>query len=410
MQQTPKANRLHIAIFGRRNVGKSSLINALANQDLALVTPVPGTTADPVYKSMELPALGPVVFIDTAGIDDEGSLGELRVKKTREALSQADLALLVFSGENQDLALEEEWLKQLREQQPPLPVIGVLNKIDLFPADPEKLKKRLSLPVVPVSAKSKENLERLRQAIEKEAPKDYERASIVGDLLPAQSTVVLVTPQDIQAPKGRLILPQVQTIRDLLDHRMITLIVQETELEKAMQILSTKARLVITDSQIFHQVKEIVPREIPLTSFSILMARYKGDLPTLAAGARAIGLLEPGDQVLIAEACTHHPLEQDLARAKLPFWLQKKVGGPLDIQVAAGRDFPEDLSPYRLVIHCAGCMFNRKQMLQRIAQARRQKVPITNYGVTIAYLNNILDRALEIFAGGADRSSPSRRE
>jgi [FeFe] hydrogenase H-cluster maturation GTPase HydF len=294
MQQTPKANRLHIAIFGRRNVGKSSLINALANQDLALVTPVPGTTADPVYKSMELPALGPVVFIDTAGIDDEGSLGELRVKKTREALSQADLALLVFSGENQDLALEEEWLKQLREQQPPLPVIGVLNKIDLFPADPEKLKKRLSLPVVPVSAKSKENLERLRQAIEKEAPKDYERASIVGDLLPAQSTVVLVTPQDIQAPKGRLILPQVQTIRDLLDHRMITLIVQETELEKAMQILSTKARLVITDSQIFHQVKEIVPREIPLTSFSILMARYKGDLPTLAAGARAIGLLEPG--------------------------------------------------------------------------------------------------------------------
>ena len=289
-------------------------------------------------------------------------------------------------------------------------MIGVLNKIDLFPADPEKLKKRLSLPVVPVSAKSKENLERLRQAIEKEAPKDYERASIVGDLLPAQSTVVLVTPQDIQAPKGRLILPQVQTIRDLLDHRMITLIVQETELEKAMQILSTKARLVITDSQIFHQVKEIVPREIPLTSFSILMARYKGDLPTLAAGARAIGLLEPGDRVLIAEACTHHPLEQDLARAKLPFWLQKKVGGPLDIQVAAGRDFPEDLSPYRLVIHCAGCMFNRKQMLQRIAQARRQKVPITNYGVTIAYLNNILDRALEIFAGGADRSSPSRRE
>ena len=256
-----------------------------------------------------------MVFIDTAGIDDEGSLGELRVKKTREALSQADLALLVFSGENQDLALEEEWLKQLREQQPPLPVIGVLNKIDLFPADPEKLKKRLSLPVVPVSAKKQRKLGTLRQAIEKEAPKDYERASIVGDLLPAQSTVVLVTPQDIQAPKGRLILPQVQTIRDLLDHRMITLIVQETELEKAMQILSTKARLVITDSQIFHQVKEIVPREIPLTSFSILMAHIKGIYP-LWLRVPGPSPSRAGDRVLIRSL---YPSSlEDLAQVKLP--------------------------------------------------------------------------------------------
>ncbi|HHX49852.1 MAG TPA: [FeFe] hydrogenase H-cluster maturation GTPase HydF, partial [Clostridia bacterium] len=345
MQETPKANRLHIAIFGRRNAGKSSLINALAGQELALVSPVPGTTADPVYKAMELSPLGPVVLIDTAGLDDEGSMGELRVKKTRETLNQADLALLVFSGESKDLTVEEKWLEQLQEHQPSLPVVGILNKIDLFPADPKELEKILSIPIVPISAKTRENLEQLRQSIQHHAPKGFERASIVGDLLPAQSTVVLVTPQDTQAPKGRLILPQVQTIRDLLDHRMITLILKETELKKGLEAFSQKPRLVITDSQIFQYVKEIVPLEIPLTSFSILMARYKGDLPTLAAGARAISLLQPGDRVLIAEACTHHPLEQDIAREKLPSWMQKKVGGPLEIRVVAGRDFPEDLTP-----------------------------------------------------------------
>ena len=394
MFDTPLSNRLHIAIFGRRNSGKSSLINALTGQDIALVSDTKGTTTDPVYKSMELLPIGPVVFIDTAGLDDTGELGIKRIQKTKEVMDKTDLALLLLTGDTDNFSFEMEWYKNLIDKN--IPVIGVINKIDENDCDLSDFK-NFKLPFVKVSAKNRTNINELKKAIFNNAPMDFEKSTIVGDIVKPKDTVLLVAPQDLQAPKGRLILPQVQVIRDLLDNSTVVITVKDTELELSLSILSKKPDLVITDSQVFKKVNDILPSDVPLTSFSILMARYKGDLKTFVDGAKAIDKLQPGDKVLIAEACTHHPLKNDIAREKLPRWLEAKAGGKLDIKVLAGCDFPEDLSMYKIIIHCGACMFNRKQLLSRISSALGQNVPITNYGVAIAHLNGILDRVTKVF-------------
>jgi [FeFe] hydrogenase H-cluster maturation GTPase HydF len=395
MQQTPNSNRLHIAIFGKRNVGKSSLINALTGQDIALVSDVAGTTTDPVYKAMELLPIGPVVIIDTAGLDDKGEIGQLRVKKTKEVMDKTDLALLVIDGDDRDLSFEKEWYEDLKKRK--IPVVGVVNKIDKGDTDLERIQRVLDIAFVKVSAKDKVNISELKKAIMAMAPQDFEKSTIVGDIVKPKARVIVVAPQDIQAPKGRLILPQVQIIRDLLDNDAMALVVKDSELQDVLASLKDKPHLVITDSQVFKKVNSIIPKDVPLTSFSILMARYKGDLHTLVKGARAIDTLKPGDKVLIAEACTHHPLEGDIGREKLPIWIQEKVGGKLDITVCAGSGFPEDLSGYKLVVHCGACMFNRQQFMSRIKNANMQELPITNFGIAIAHINGILDRVLSAF-------------
>ncbi|QCX33361.1 [FeFe] hydrogenase H-cluster maturation GTPase HydF [Caloramator sp. E03] len=393
MFDTPIANRLHIAIFGKRNAGKSSLINALTNQEISLVSDTAGTTTDPVYKAMELLPIGPVVFIDTAGLDDVGELGELRVKKTKAVMEKTDLALLVLTGD-EDTKLEEEYLLELKQKS--IPVVGVVNKIDEKDADVKKLEERFKISFVKVSAKDRINIDELKNAIFENAPMDFERSTIVGDVVKPKDCILLVAPQDIQAPKGRLILPQVQVIRDLLDNDAVVTIIKDSELKEALNNLS-KIDLVITDSQVFKYVNETIPKDMPLTSFSILMARYKGDLKTFIEGAKAIDNLKEGDEVLIAESCTHHPLRGDIGREKLPKWLEERVKGKINIKVKAGADFEENLSKYKLIIHCGACMFNRKQMMSRIIKAKENNVPITNYGIAIAYMNGILDRVVEIF-------------
>lgn len=395
MLDTPKANRLHIAVFGKRNAGKSSIVNALTNQSISLVSDIPGTTTDPVFKSMELLPLGPVVIIDTAGLDDEGDLGELRIQKTLEVMDRTDLALLVFTGENKNLSMELQWHKELKNRK--VPMIGVINKIDVADVDLNIYKESFDMPFVRISANSRINITGLKEAIVENAPTDFEIPTIIGDLLNPKATVVLVAPQDIQAPKGRLILPQVQVIRDVLDNDCMALTVKDTELQDILGTLNKKPDLVITDSQVFKKVNEILPKDVPLTSFSILMARYKGNLQMFVEGAKAIKNLKPGDKVLIGEACTHHALKGDIAREKLPLWLNAKVGGELNIEVKSGIDFPEDLSQYKLVIHCGSCMFTRKQLMSRLIRAEEQKVPMTNFGVAIAEINGILDRVVSMF-------------
>ena len=395
MQQTPNANRLHIAIFGKRNVGKSSLINALTAQDIALVSDLAGTTTDPVYKAMELLPIGPVVIIDTAGLDDEGEIGELRIKKTKEVMDKTDLALLVIDGNGGELSFEKEWYEDLKKRK--IPVVGVINKIDKNEVSLEDIQKVIDIAFVKVSAKDKLNIDGLKKAIMAAAPEDFEKSTIVGDIVKPKARVLVVAPQDIQAPKGRLILPQVQIIRDLLDNDAMALVVKDSELEDILASLKDKPDLVITDSQVFKKVNAIIPKDVPLTSFSILMARYKGDLSSLVKGARAIDTLKAGDKVLIAEACTHHPLEGDIGREKLPIWLQEKVGGKLDITVCAGSSFPENISEYKLIIHCGACMFNRQQLMSRIKKANMEELPITNFGIAIAHINGILDRVLSAF-------------
>lgn len=395
MLDTPKANRLHIAVFGKRNAGKSSLVNALTNQSLSLVSDTPGTTTDPVDKAMELLPLGPVVIIDTAGLDDTGTLGELRIKKTREVMNKTDLALLLFTADSKDYAMEEEWYRELNSKN--IPVIGVINKIDIQQASDEDLRLPFPIPFVSISAKEKIHMGTLKEAIVKYAPTDFEREAIVGDILKPKAKVVLVAPQDIQAPKGRLILPQVQVIRDLLDNDAMALTVKDTELEDMLAALKDKPDLVITDSQIFKKVNAMIPEDIPLTSFSILMARYKGSLELFVKGAEAIDSLKEGDKVLIAEACTHHALKNDIAREKLPRWLQEAANCQLQIEVSTGADFPEDLQSYKLVVHCGACMFNRKQLMSRLIKCETLGVPITNFGTAIAKINGILKRVTSMF-------------
>lgn len=395
MQTTPRGNRLHIALFGRRNVGKSSIINAITSQEIALVSPIPGTTTDPVFKAMEIPPLGPVVLIDTAGLDDEGSLGELRVKRSRQILQQAEMVLVVLEAGCPLTVQEREFLLLCKEKK--LPVVAAVNKIDQqeFVADLAKQLKELAIPAVPVSALTGEGITALKIALIQAAPADWDERPLVGDLLEPGEVAVLVVPIDKAAPKGRLILPQVQTLRDLLDHNALAVVCKEDKLQSALQ--GRKVRIVITDSQVFAKVEAQTPPDVLLTSFSILFARQKGDLLTLAAGAKAIEQLRPGDKVLVSEACTHHRIEDDIGRVKLPRLLERKVGGKLQFAFSSGGSFPEELPAYKLILHCGGCMINRRAMLSRIAQAREAGVPIVNYGVAIAHLLGILPRALSPF-------------
>ncbi|BBK78374.1 MULTISPECIES: [FeFe] hydrogenase H-cluster maturation GTPase HydF [Clostridium] len=391
MYNTPKSNRLHISIFGKRNAGKSSLINALTNQSLSVVSEIPGTTTDPVSKSMELLPLGPIVLIDTAGLDDNGLLGELRIEKTLKVIEKTDLGVLVFDACSNDLKNELTWYADLEKKK--IPTIGVINKIDLCNDNCKLIKSNFNIPFVEISAKEKINISGLKKLLIDNAPIDFEMPTILGDIVNPKDKVVLVAPQDIQAPKGRLILPQVQIIRDILDNDALALTVKDTELLDILDSLKDEPSLIITDSQMFRKVNELIPEHLKLTSFSILMARYKGDLDLFINGAKVINSLKPNDKILIAESCTHHALKGDIAREKLPLLLEKKVGGKLNIVNITGVDFPDNLSEYKLIIHCGACMFTRRQLLSRLEHVKEQNIPITNFGVALAELNGILDRS-----------------
>jgi [FeFe] hydrogenase H-cluster maturation GTPase HydF len=397
MRNTPKGFRLHIGIFGRRNVGKSSLLNALTRQQVSIVSDVAGTTTDPVEKPMELLPVGPVLFIDTAGIDDVGALGELRVARTLQVFDRTDVGIIVLEA-GQWGPFEEGMLDELGRRE--TPVIVVSNKADLAPPPAELAArlKGLKVPLVATVASRGEGILDLREALIRTAPEEFINApAIIGDLVPAGELVVLVVPIDLEAPKGRLILPQVQAIRDCLDVDAYCMVVKERELRDALDRLKRPPRLVVTDSQGFLKVAGDTPPDVPLTSFSICFARYKGDLPEFVRGAMAIDSLSPGDHVLVAEACSHHPIGEDIGRVKIPRWLMQYVGGKLDVTSVQGHDFPEDLSPYKLVVHCGACMWNRREMLSRIIRCRKAGVPITNYGLTIAYSLGIFERALSPF-------------
>jgi len=397
LPRAPKSFRLHIAFFGRRNVGKSSLLNAITRQQVSIVSPQAGTTTDPVEKPMELLPLGPVLFIDTAGLDDTGILGDLRVAKTRQVFDRTDLGVLVAEaglwGEYEDLILSELEARKI-------PVVVVFNKIDAAPAQPDVLAtlEKRKIKTVPVSALTGAGIADFRQALLDTAPADFvNNPAILGDLVGPGEMAVLVVPIDKEAPKGRLILPQVQSIRDLLDSDAYCLVVKERELKSALARLKAPPKLVVTDSQAFLKVAADTPRDVPLTSFSILFSRFKGDLITQVQGALAIETLKTGDRILIAEACSHHPIGEDIGRVKIPRWLTQYVGGKLDFQTVQGHDFPADVTPYKLIIHCGACMWNRREMLSRILRCRQAGVPITNYGLAIAYSLGIFERALEPF-------------
>jgi [FeFe] hydrogenase H-cluster maturation GTPase HydF len=402
MRGTPKGFRLHIGIFGRRNVGKSSLLNALTRQQVSIVSEVAGTTTDPVEKPMELLPIGPVLFIDTAGIDDVGALGEMRVARTRQVFDRTDLGLIVLEAGEWG-PFEEGMFEELNRRE--IPMIVVSNKTDLAepPADLAARLKTAKTALVRTVASCGEGLLDLREALIRAAPEEFINApAIIGDLVPAGELVMLVVPIDLEAPKGRLILPQVQAIRDVLDVDAYCMVVKERELRDALDRLRRPPRLVVTDSQGFLKVAGDTPPEIPLTSFSILFARYKGDLVEFVRGAMAIDTLKPGDSVLIAEACAHHPIGEDIGRVKIPRWLTQYVGGKIEITSVQGHDFPDDVSPYRLIVHCGACMWNRREMLSRILKCRKAGVPITNYGLAIAYSLGIFERALGPFPAALD--------
>ncbi|MDF2922032.1 MAG: small GTP-binding protein [Paenibacillaceae bacterium] len=398
LNATPRANRVHIALFGKRNAGKSSLINAITKQETAVVSPVKGTTTDPVYKAMELLPLGPVVFIDTAGLDDEGELGELRKRKTLEVLEKTDLALLVIDAAEGISDFEISMAAYLKQKK--IPAIGVLNKIDLdVPADSllKESEDKLELKTLAVSAAAGKGISELRKAMGDAVPDDDDKFKIVGDLIQPGDFVVLVTPIDKAAPKGRLILPQQQTIRDILESDAIAVVTKEYELKETLERLGTKPKLVITDSQAFLKVAADTPKDVPLTSFSILFARHKGDLTELVKGAKAVESLKDGDKVLIAEACTHHQQSDDIGRVKIPRWLRQTTGKEIQFEFANGYSFPPNITDYSLIVHCGSCMLNRRSMLHRIAQAVDANVPIVNYGVLIAYVQGIFPRAIDMF-------------
>ena len=397
MQDTPKGNRIYVAFFGKRNAGKSSLINSIANQQVSIVSNVAGTTTDPVYKAMELFPIGPIMLIDTAGLDDVGDIGNLRIEKTKEIMDKTDLAVIVIDCENNDLEFEKYIKNELSKRK--IPVILVLNKIDKTDNvnDSVKLiKDNLDIDPVKLSALENKNIDKLKEEIIKKAPSNNE-ITLLDGMVKKNDLVLLITPQDIEAPKGRLILPQVQVLRDILDKEATAIVLKDTELEEGLKNLSKKPDLVITDSQVFNKIKDIIPRNIKLTSFSILMARYKGDINLLIEGVNSIKNLKPGDNILISEACTHHSLKGDIAKEKIPQLLKKKIGGEINIDFSSGEDFPKKLEEYKLIIHCGGCMINRTQMLNRLNKAKENSIPITNFGVVLAYLNRILDRVSEVF-------------
>lgn len=393
--KAPKGLRLHIGIFGRRNVGKSSLLNALTRQSVSLVSDVAGTTTDPVEKPMELLPIGPVIFIDTAGIDDAGVLGEKRVARTRSVFDRTDLGLIVTDGGCWG-EFEEAVLAELRGRG--IPAIAVFNKADVARAGAGIAARleREKIPQVHTDALRSDGILDLREALIRSAPEACINApAIISDLVGAGELVVLVVPIDLEAPKGRLIVPQVQTIREILDVDAYCMVVKERELRDALAQLTRPPALVVTDSQAFLKVAADTPDGVPMTSFSILYARAKGDLDELVRGAEAIDRLRPGSRVLVAEACTHHPIGDDIGRVKIPRWLTQYVGGRLDFTTVQGHDFPDDLSGYDLVVHCGACMWNRREMLSRILRCRRAGVPITNYGLAIAHSLGILPRAIK---------------
>lgn len=389
LNDTPSGERIHIGFFGRRNAGKSSLVNAITNQELAVVSSVKGTTTDPVYKAMELLPLGPVEIIDTPGFDDVGELGELRVKKTRQILAKTDVAVLVVDGTEGVSGCDKELIQLFRERE--VPYIVVYNKCDISGGEVS------SENEISVSAAKKLNIEELKEKIGSLSKNAGNERRIIGDLLSPGDMVVLVTPIDGSAPKGRMILPQVQALRDVLDADAEAVFTKETQLEETLKALVCPPKMVVTDSQAFGLVSKIVPEEVPLTSFSILMARYKGFLESAVKGAARIKDLRDGDTVLISEGCTHHRQCGDIGSVKLPAWLKKYTGKSLNIELSSGRDFPEDLSGYALVIHCGGCMLNEREMLHRRNIAEAAGVPFTNYGTAIACMNGILKRSLGIF-------------
>ena len=391
LTDTPNANRLHITLFGKRNSGKSSLINALTGQDTAIVSDTAGTTTDLVSKAMEIHGIGPCLFIDTPGFDDEGELGEMRIARTLKAIEKTDIALLLC--EDDALSCEYEMWKQLKEKN--IPVILILNKMDIRENAVElagHMEQQFNIRPLLVNAKEGTGIEEIRQAILEKLPSDFGQQSITGALVAENDLVLLVMPQDIQAPKGRLILPQVQTIRELLDKKCLVMTCTTDKLSETLQALARPPKLIITDSQVFKTVYEQKPEESKLTSFSVLFAGYKGDIHYYVESAAAIESLTESSRVLIAEACTHAPLSEDIGRVKLPHLLRKRIGEKLPIDIVSGTDFPQDLTPYSLVIHCGACMFNRKYVLSRIERAREQHIPMTNYGVAIAYLNGILNQ------------------
>jgi [FeFe] hydrogenase H-cluster maturation GTPase HydF len=397
MQNTPKGLRLHIGLFGRRNVGKSALLNALTRQQVSIVSPVAGTTTDPVEKPMELLPLGPVVFIDTAGVDDEGALGTLRVQKTRQAIDRTDLAMLVTEADCWT-DYEERLLVELRDRK--VPVVVCLSQCDRVRPDSTLLARLIEakIPTAQCSAVTGSGLAEVREALLQAAPAELlAQPRILGDLVGPGGLAVLVVPIDKEAPKGRLILPQVQAIRDLLDTDAMCIVVKENGLRQALARLTEPPKLVVTDSQAFAQVAGDTPEDVPLTGFSILLSRFKGDLITQVLGACAVDTLKEGDRILVAESCCHHPIEDDIGRVKIPRWLNQRVGATLQFDHVQGHDFPEDLSAYRLVIHCGACTITRREVLTRIARCQAQQVPITNYGLVIAYSLGMFERALSPF-------------
>ncbi len=388
--QTPRGNRLHIGFFGRTNSGKSTLINMLAGQDISIVSEQSGTTTDPVYKSMELLPLGPVLLVDTAGLDDDSPLGAQRIKKTMEEIGKMDVAILVISSRQNDLELEQGYLQLFGEKN--TPVVAVLNKFESGHNRLEKQISALNIPWIKLNGADQSQASLLKKLIIQHADFNFEDPSLTGGLVKKGDLVVLVMPQDIQAPKGRLILPQVQVIRDLLDQGCRVISVKTDDLPDILKDLRCAPDLVITDSQVFAKVNEMLPKEIPLTSFSVLFSKNKGDVSAFIEGAKAIDQLHPGDKVLIMESCTHHALEGDIARQKLPAMLEKYVGGAVGFDVFSGPGFPENILDYKLVLQCGGCMINRKNMLTKLSDAQRYGVPITNFGIAIAFMNHMLER------------------
>ncbi len=399
MNNTPKANRLHIGIFGKRNAGKSSLLNTLVNQDVSIVSEIAGTTTDPVEKTMEFLPLGPVVFIDTAGVDDvgaQGNLGDMRVERTKKVFDRTDIAVIIcdYEGWNEfEISLYKEF------EHRNIPVLAVINKTDIqkIPdAQLDNIRKYVQIPLQTCLTKDRSIVNDLKKQLIEVLPENFiNPPSILGDLVEKGSTIVLVVPIDKEAPKGRLILPQVQTIRDILDNGCKAVVVRDTELEEALKELKEPPALVITDSQAFKEVDNIVDKSIPLTSFSVLFGRLKGDLGEFYEGAKAIASLKDNDKILMAESCTHHQIEDDIARVKIPKWLKEKTGKNLEFIYHSSHDFVDNLEEFALIIHCGACMTNRREILSRIMKSKEANVPITNYGIVIAYCTGILDRAIK---------------